>query len=159
MLGWAGILRGWPPKPEGRHAVFDLTLTDDQLLNYYPFEVEFHITAPQEPKQIDTGNGTQIFTAPGMRLTISADIDGDGVLTEVGTFKINGTTKATFLDDGTVEYVYNGPAFNIDPHGVGDPYKLISGHYTYASNADNTVVVSPLQGHGPFAEVSDYLFV
>jgi hypothetical protein len=97
-------------------------------------------------------DGTVIQTFPGWKVTVSTDIDGDGNFTEVLTTNINGTTKATPLDDGNTLFTYDGPALNFD---AGE-WKLLTGHFTWTGDADfNTV--QPLSGHGQVIPLIDFL--
>jgi hypothetical protein len=140
------------------------TFTDEQAANAYSFPVVFEVTGNQNNpgKSIETGrDGTVISTAPGWKVTVSADMDGDGVFTEVLTTNINGITKTTTLEDGSTLNYYNGPALNVDPAGAGDPglayYKLLTGHYSWVGDASGNTI-EPLSGHGPLTDLLDYLF-
>lgn len=128
----------------------NITFTDSDVLNLYSYPVVFSVTTAQQKPLIPTGNGTQIGVAPGWKLTVSADPDGDGVFTNVLTTNISGITK--YNPDGT--QTYNGPALNlnfVDTADVPIGYYIQTGHHTFSVDDGLSV------GHGPLINLDAFL--
>lgn len=146
--------------------------SDSGRANVYAFDVRFDVYGNPNNEGGSVGSGGHgkfnggVYNFPGQHVVVSADPDGDGILTQVADLVCTGTGKVSVVTDAAGDVVtqtvqYDGWNLIADPSWMGDPgaawYKVAVGHFSWTGDAAGNTVV-PLHGSGTLTDLTDYIF-